>query len=166
MELRKLELRFSTLSGINLAVIVVRLFLYTYFFLSAPLYLIVCIFLLILILRSSFSVCTLILWFCQDCCVFFITATLPHYFAAGAMDIAHNTTITLEYRGGFSYPIWYMDGSLVPLGPLYQFKLDPSTGGVLCILTINGNETSGILNVSCRLEGQTVYTERLTIEGL
>ena len=129
---------------------------------------IVCIFLLIFnsILRSSFSISTLILWFCQDCCVFFITATLPHYFAADALSIAYNTTITLEYRGNHSYPSWYMDGSLVPPGPLYQFKLDPSTEGILGILTIDGNETSGILNVSCRLEGQTVYTERLTIEGL
>ena len=82
------------------------------------------------------------------------------------MDIAHNTTITLEYRGRFSYPMWYMDGSLVPPGPLHQFELDPSIGGVLGILTINGNETCGVLTVTCRLEGQTVYTERLTIEGL
>ena len=56
-----------------------------------------------------------------------------------------------------------MDGSLVPPGPLHQFKLDPNTGGVLGILTINGNETCGVLTVTCRLEGQTVYTERLTI---
>ena len=82
------------------------------------------------------------------------------------MDIAHNTTITLEYHGNHSYPSWYMDGSLVPPGPLHQFKSDPSIGGVLGILTINGNETCGVLTVTCRLEGQTVYTERLTIEGL
>ena len=83
------------------------------------------------------------------------------------MDIAHNTTITLEYHGRFSYPIWYMDGYTVPPGPLYQFKFDRSTGDVLGILTIDGNETCGVLNVSCRLvDGQIVYTERLTIEGL
>ena len=81
------------------------------------------------------------------------------------MDIAHNTTITLECRG-FSYPTWYMDGSIVPPGPLYQFKFNPSTGEVLGMLTIDGNETCGVLNVSCRLEGQIVYTEGLTIEGL
>ena len=84
------------------------------------------------------------------------------------MDIAHNTTITLEYRGRFSYPTWYMNGSLVPPGPLYQFELDRSTGDILflAILTIDGNETCGVLNVSCTLERQIVYTERLTIEGL
>ena len=85
------------------------------------------------------------------------------------MDIARNTTITLEYRGRFSYPNWYMDGYPVPPGPLYQFKLDRSTGDILFlgILTIDGNETCGVLNVSCRLvDGQIVYTERLTIEGL
>ena len=95
-----------------------------------------------------------------QCC----TATF--YFAADAMDIAHNTTITLEYRGNHSYPSWYMNGYLVTPGPLYQVEYDPSTGDWLGILTIDGNETCGILNVSCRLEGQTVYTERLTIEGL
>ena len=82
------------------------------------------------------------------------------------MDIAHNTTITLECRGRFSYPIWYMDGYPVPPGRLHQFEYDPSTGDVLGLLTIDGNETCGVLNVICRLEGQIVYTERLTIEGL
>ena len=82
------------------------------------------------------------------------------------MGIAHNTTITLEYRGRFSYPTWYMDGYPVPVGRLYQFEYDSSTGDLLSLLTIDGNETCGVLNVSCRLEGQVVYSERLTIEGL
>ena len=80
------------------------------------------------------------------------------------MDIAHNTTILLEFRARTSYPTWYMNGH--PAGPLYQFGYDPSTGDLLGILTIDGNETSGIMTVSCRVEGQTVYTERLNIEGL
>ena len=95
-----------------------------------------------------------------QCC----TATF--YFAAGAMDIAHNTTITLEYRGRFSLPTWYMDGYPVLPGPLYQLKLDRRTGDILSVLTIDGNETCGNMTVSCRVGSQIVYTERLTIEGL
>ena len=95
-----------------------------------------------------------------------LCCTATFYFAAGAMDIAHNTTITLKYRGRFSYPTWYMNGYPVPPGPLYQVEYDPSTGDLLGILIIDGNETCGVLNVSCRVEGQIVYTERLTIEGL
>ena len=82
-----------------------------------------------------------------------------------AVNIAHNTTITLEYRGRFSYPTWYMDGYPVPSGPLNQYEYDHSTGDLLGILTIDGNETCGIIDVSCKLEGQTVYSERLIIEG-
>ena len=82
------------------------------------------------------------------------------------MDIAHNTTITLEFRGRVPYPVWYMNGSLVWQQPLYRIGVDPSTGEFLAILTIDGNETCGVLNVSCRVVGQIVYTERLTIEGL
>ena len=80
------------------------------------------------------------------------------------MDIAHNTTTTLEYRGRNSHPTWYMDGYPVLPGPLYQFKYD--AGDLLSILTIDGNETCGNMTVSCRVEGQTVYTARLNIEGL
>ena len=82
------------------------------------------------------------------------------------MEIAHNTTITLECRGNLSYPTWYINGFPPPPGPLYKYEYDHSTGALLAILTIDGNETCGVLTVSCRLEGQTVYTERLTIEGL
>ena len=59
-----------------------------------------------------------------------------------------------------------MNGYLVLPGPLYQIDYDPSTGDLIGILTIDGNETRGIMTVSCRVEGQTVYTERLNIEGL
>ena len=82
------------------------------------------------------------------------------------MNIAHNTTITLEFCGRVPYPVWYMNGSLVWQHPLYRTRVDPSTGDFLGILTIDGNETCGNMTVICRLEGQTVYTERLTIEGL
>ena len=82
------------------------------------------------------------------------------------MNIAHNTTITLEYHAGIPYPSWYMNGSLVWQQPLYKTGLDPSTGDFLGILTIDGNETCGTMNVSCRVGTQIVYTERLTIEGL
>ena len=58
-----------------------------------------------------------------------------------------------------------MNGSVVQY-PLYNTRVDLGSGGFLGILTIDGNETCGVLNVICRLEGQTVYTERLTIEGL
>ena len=80
------------------------------------------------------------------------------------MNIAHTTTITLEYRERTSYPIWFVDGSTA--GPLYQLIYDPSTGDNLGILTIDGNQTCGNMTVSCKVDGQTVYTERLTIEGL
>ena len=80
------------------------------------------------------------------------------------MNIAHNTTVTLEYRERTSFPYWFVDGS--PAGPLYQFRYDPSTGDSLGILTIDGNQTCGNMTVSCKVDGQTVYTERLTIEGL
>ena len=80
------------------------------------------------------------------------------------MDIAHNTTITLEFLG--KTPSWYINGSVVPAGPLAQYEYDPSTGDVLAILTIDGNETCGIMNVNCTAVGQTVYNERLNIEGL
>ena len=96
----------------------------------------------------------------------FITATLSHILTAGAIDIAHNTTITFTCRGVVSYPTWYMNGSVVPPGPLYQIGYDPSTGDLLAILTIDGNETCGILDLSCRVEGKPIYTARLTIEGL
>ena len=78
------------------------------------------------------------------------------------MNISHKTTITLEFHGRYSHPA----GSLVVPGPLYKLGYDPITGDLLGILTINGNETCGVVNVSCRVEGQIVYTERLTIEGL
>ena len=96
----------------------------------------------------------------------FITATCHILFTAGVVKIAHNTTITLEIRGRFSYPSWYMNGYLVLPGPLYQIDYDPSTGDLIGILTIDGNETRGIMTVSCRVEGQTVYSERLNISGL
>ena len=80
------------------------------------------------------------------------------------MDIAHNTTVTLECRERTSLPAWFMNGS--PAGPLYQFRYDHSTGDYLGILTIDGSEMCGNMTVSCRVDGQTVYTERLTIEGL
>ena len=100
-------------------------------------------------------------------CSLNLSVALPHFiFAAGAVDIAHNATITLVCRGRNSYPSWYMNGSVVPPGPLYQFEYDPNTGDFLGILKIDGNETCGSMNVSCRVEGQTVYTERLNIEGL
>ena len=82
------------------------------------------------------------------------------------MDIAHNTTITLEFCGRVPYPVWYMNGSLVWQHPLYRTGLGPSTGSFLGILTIDGNETHGNVTVRCTVAGQTVYTERLTIEGL
>ena len=82
------------------------------------------------------------------------------------MDIAHNTTIKLEFRGRVPYPAWYMNGSLVWQHPLYRTRVDPSTGFFLGILTIDGNETCGVLNVTCIVGTQIVYTERLTIEGL
>ena len=80
------------------------------------------------------------------------------------MAIAHNTTITLEFCGRVPYPVWYMNGSPV-WDPLYKVGYDPSTGSFLGILTIDGNEMHGNVTVSCRVEAQIVYTERLTIEG-
>jgi len=82
------------------------------------------------------------------------------------MDIAHNTTITLEAHGRYSYPTWYINGSVVVPGPLYKVGYDPFTGDLLSVLTIDGNETCGVLIVSCRVGAQIAYTERFTIEGL
>ena len=67
------------------------------------------------------------------------------------MDIAHNTTITLKFHGRVPYPAWYMNGSLVWQHPLYRNGVDPSNGDILGILTVDGNETCGVLNVTCRL---------------
>ena len=82
------------------------------------------------------------------------------------MNIAHNTTITLEFRGRISYPVWYINGSVILHGPLYQVGYDPSTGDLLGTFTIDGNKTCGFMNVSCRVEGQTVYNVQLNISGL
>ena len=82
------------------------------------------------------------------------------------MNVSHNTTITLEVHGSYSWPAWYINGSLVVPGPLYKVGYDPFTGDLLSVLTIDGNETCGVLNVICRVGGQIAYTERLTIEGL
>ena len=82
------------------------------------------------------------------------------------MDIAHNTTITLTFHGRIPFPVWYMNDSPVGKYPLYDTRVDSSTGNFLGILKIDGNETCGNMTVSCRVEGQIVYTENLTIEGL
>ena len=107
-----------------------------------------------------------ILGFVTKYCMFSISVLHCYIlFAADAMDIAHNTTITLEFHGRISFPTWYMDGYPVLSGTLYLY--DHSTGDLLSILTIDGNETCGIVDVSCTLDGQgIVYTERLNIEGL
>ena len=81
------------------------------------------------------------------------------------MDIAHNTIITLEFRGRVPWPAWYMNGSVVQY-PQYKSRVDPSTGFFLGILTIDGNETRDNVTVTCKVERQTVYTKRLTIKGL
>ena len=58
-----------------------------------------------------------------------------------------------------------MNGDVVR-DPWYKIGHDLSTGDLRGILTIDGNETCGIVTVSCRSVGQTVYTERLNISGL
>ena len=87
-------------------------------------------------------------------------------FTAGGVNIAHNTTTRLTCDSRISIPSWYMNGSLVLPGPQYQVKVDPSTGGFLGLLTIDGNETYGILDLRCRVLGQTVHNRTLTIGGL
>ena len=118
-------------------------------------------------LASSFSSLPRILWFCQKCCLFFTSLLLLCHIVItiDAVNIAHNTTITLLCRRRVSYPVWYVNRSVVLPGPLYQVAYDPSTGDLLGILTIDGNETCGNMTVSCRVEGQTVYIARLNIEG-
>ena len=113
-------------------------------------------------------------WFVFSCTCLPLSDHPPHLhvvlaillFAAGAMDIAHNTTITLTFHGRVPFPVWYMNGSLVWQQPLYKTGVDSNTGDFLGILKIDGNETCGNMTVSCRVEGQLVYTENLTIEGL
>ena len=87
------------------------------------------------------------------------------------MKIAHNTTSTLKCRcnGGIQlFPVWYLNDSEIPVVSAqgYTTKIDHNTQDLIGILTIDGNETHGIMTVSCRVEGQTVYTERLNVEGL
>ena len=101
--------------------------------------------------------------------LYFFTSLLLlcHIFIAGAVDVAHNTTMmTLICRGRLPYyPAWYLNGSLVFPGPSYEIVHYPSTGDLIGILVIDGNRMCGMLDLRCRVESQTIYT-RLSIEGL
>ena len=95
-----------------------------------------------------------------------IILLLCHIFIAGAVDVAHNTTMTLICHGRLPYyPVWYLNGSLVLPGPSYEIVHYPSTGDLIGILVIDGNRTCGMLDLRCTVESQTIYT-RLSIEGL
>ena len=65
------------------------------------------------------------------------------------------------------YPAWYLDETVDPiLPPLYTVGYESITGEYLGVLVIDGNKSGGTLNLSCKVERQTAYTTRLTIEGL
>ena len=100
--------------------------------------------------------------------LYFFTSLLLlcHIFIAGAVDVAHNTTMTLTCCGRLPYyPAWYLNGSLVFPGPSNKIVHYPRTGDLIGILVIDGNRTCGMLDLRCTVESQTIYT-RLSIEGL
>ena len=64
--------------------------------------------------------------------------------------------------------MWYINNSEIPVVSAqgYTTKIDPNTQDLIGILEIDGNETYGALNPSCRVWNQTTFTTRLVIEGL
>jgi len=81
------------------------------------------------------------------------------------MNIAHNTTVQLTCPGRMAWPLWYINGTLAQ-SPEYTVQVDPGTGDQLAMLTLDGNIIHGTLDLNCTLRGRTVYTNRLTIQGL
>ena len=86
--------------------------------------------------------------------------------ATSAINVAHNTTVRLECRGREPpYPYWLINETLAR-SPQYTVGDDHNTGDLIGILLINSNETCGILDLRCELQGQTViYRTRLTRQG-
>ena len=85
------------------------------------------------------------------------------------MNIAYNTTTTLSCQQNSSippFPVWYINNSEIPAISDYTTKIDPSTGDLIGILVIDGNETSGTLKLRCAMGGQTTFTTNITIKGL
>ena len=90
--------------------------------------------------------------------------------ADGSMKAAHNTTVKLTCTASDDYPIapiWFMDGSLALTEDGYSNSRDEDTGELIGTLTINGNQTSGIFHVHCRLypSEQIMHSTMLTVEG-
>ena len=81
------------------------------------------------------------------------------------MNIAHNTTVRLTCHGRIPWPLWYINGTLAQ-SPEYTVQDDRDTGDQLGMLTLDGNVIHGTLNLTCTLRYRTVYTNRLTIQGL
>lgn len=82
-----------------------------------------------------------------------------------AIDVAHNTTTRLSCRGRVPFPVWYLNETLVP-SPQYTVGYDPSTGDYLGILMIDGNVTCGTLDIRCAVEGLTIFSTSITVQGL
>ena len=81
------------------------------------------------------------------------------------LNVAHNTSTTLACRCKLpSYPALYMNHSL--LSPPVYIVSDLDTGDLQGLLTIDGNETCGTLQLNCTAGAKTIYVIRLTIEGL
>ena len=79
----------------------------------------------------------------------------------GAVKVDHNTC-----HGKMSFPAWYLNGNLVPPGPLYQIKQDPIPGDLMSILVIDGKNTCNTLDLKCTVETSTIFTIKLTVQGL
>ena len=92
-------------------------------------------------------------------------------FAAGALKIAHNTTITLTCCGRVSYPVWYKNGTLVVSDDNQtdynlRFGTDSTTGDLTSTLVIDGNGTSDPLNFRCTVMRQNTFNTTLIFQGL
>ena len=83
---------------------------------------------------------------------------------ASAINVAHNTTVTLECRGREPYPYWMINETFAQF-PQYITAVDHNTGDFIGTLVISGNETCGTLDLRCVVYRQTTYSTRLTIQG-
>ena len=81
------------------------------------------------------------------------------------LNVAHNTSTTLACRSKLPfYPALYMNHSLL-IAPVYNV-FDLGAGDLQGLLTIDGNETCGTLQLNCIVGAETIYVILLTIEGL
>ena len=81
------------------------------------------------------------------------------------LNVAHNTSTTLACWCKLPfYPAMYMNHSLLT-APVYNV-FDLGAGDLQGLLTIDGNETRGTLQLNCTVGAESIYVILLTIEGL